>query len=64
MAHHLAFMEWAGSYEGAKAPARSRDLHEQWMLQLSCPVLRLESTGTVEEMKQAVIAALSENASE
>jgi len=42
-AAHLQFMEWAQSYDVAKAPTRSLDLHEQWMRRLACPIIRLDS---------------------
>ncbi|MBX3705380.1 MAG: hypothetical protein KF911_02015 [Pseudomonadales bacterium] len=47
---HLKFMEWAGSYDYAKAPIRSFDLHERWMLELRCPIIRLDSNRPVEEL--------------
>lgn len=40
---HLEFMAWARSYDEARAPIRSLDLHERWMQRLSCPVVRLDS---------------------
>lgn len=40
---HLKFMEWADSYDSARAPIRSLDLHERWMLKLRCPIVRLDS---------------------
>lgn len=52
---HLEFMEWAGSYDFAKAPIRSFDLHERWMLELSCPIIRLDSDRPVGELCDAVL---------
>lgn len=43
-AAHVAFMDWARSYDSAVAPVRSLDLHETWMQALPCPVMRLDSS--------------------
>lgn len=37
-----AFLEWASLYDQAGLEVRSRTLHEQWMAELSCPLLRIE----------------------
>ena len=47
---HLEFMEWAESYDSAKAPIRSLDLHTSWMKRLDCPVVELDSANSVEEL--------------
>ena len=47
---HLDFLDWAESYDTAKAPIRSLDLHHQWMKRLGCPVIELDSRSTVEEL--------------
>jgi len=54
-AQHLEFMEWAGSYDYARAPIRSFDLHERWMLDLGCPIIRLDSDRPVEELSDEVL---------
>lgn len=41
---NIAFMDWSRSYDNAKAPRRSLDLHETWMRQLSCFTFRFRST--------------------
>src|SRR5262245_57496238 len=43
---HCAFMAWAASYDSAVAPIRSLSLHESWMSQLRCPVLKLNSVAS------------------
>lgn len=58
-AAHLAFMDWANSYDYASAPVRSLDLHERWIPRLGCPVLRLNAERPVEELRDRVLAALS-----
>ena len=55
-ARHVAFMDWARSYDHARAPVRSLDLHERWMANLPCPVLRLDATQPVEALRDAVLA--------
>ncbi|MBX3707729.1 MAG: hypothetical protein KF911_13950 [Pseudomonadales bacterium] len=52
---HLEFMAWASSYDYAKAPTRSFDLHERWMVKLHCPIVRLTSDRPVEELCDAVL---------
>jgi adenylate kinase family enzyme len=53
---HLAFMDWARSYDHALAPVRSLDLHERWMPRLACPVMRLDARGSVEALRERVVA--------
>ncbi len=55
-AAHVAFIDWARSYDHARAPVRSLDLHERWMAALSCPVLRLDASRPVEALCAAVVA--------
>lgn len=47
---HLEFMDWANSYDDAKAPIRSLDLHERWMRRLNCPIIRVDSNRPVDEL--------------
>ena len=54
---HIKFIDWANSYDHAVAPTRSLDLHEKWMKRLSCPILRLDSTVSVDELCDAVISS-------
>lgn len=56
---HLEFIEWAASYETAKAPVRSLDMHEAWTGTLSCPVLRLDATHAVDSLVGQVQGVLS-----
>lgn len=52
---HVKFMGWANSYDHAKAPIRSLDLHDAWMTQLSCPVVRLDSAVPVKELCNRIL---------
>jgi len=54
---HMKFIDWASSYDHAVAPTRSLDLHEKWMKRLSCPILRLDSSVSVDELCDAVITS-------
>ncbi|MFB5759828.1 hypothetical protein [Paenibacillus medicaginis] len=46
---YCKFMDWAARYDEAGPEIRSRTLHEQWISELTCPVLRLEEDLTVEQ---------------
>ncbi|KAB8138095.1 hypothetical protein F9U64_06525 [Gracilibacillus oryzae] len=48
------FLEWAALYDTAGMEVRSKTLHEHWMADLACPILRLEGDYTVEERVEAV----------
>ncbi|WP_223871511.1 hypothetical protein [Candidatus Dactylopiibacterium carminicum] len=56
---HLEFMAWASSYDHARAPVRSFDLHERWMTTLHCPVIRLDSAEPVEHLCDAVLRQMA-----
>ena len=40
--HHTTFMEWAAQYDSAGPEMRSRALHEEWMKNLPCRLVRFE----------------------
>ena len=44
-----AFLAWAASYDDGGMDIRSRQLHDQWLGMLSCPILCIEGEYTVEE---------------
>jgi adenylate kinase family enzyme len=47
---YVRFIAWASGYDhGLDVRERCRCLHETWLAQLPCPVLRLEGTGSVPE---------------
>ncbi|MEZ5558620.1 MAG: AAA family ATPase [Pseudomonadales bacterium] len=58
-AQHLEFMRWAASYDHSRAPMRSLDLHERWMSELSCPVVRLDSGQPLAQLCNSVLARLA-----
>lgn len=43
------FMDWASLYDSAGMEVRSKILHENWLDNLACPVLRIEGNYTVQE---------------
>jgi len=43
------FLNWAAQYDEGDVTMRSRALHEKWLSELTCPVLRLEGDLSVEE---------------
>jgi hypothetical protein len=51
---HQKFMDYAARYDDADESIRSRQLHEKWLSQLSCPVLRIETDLSVAERVQIV----------
>jgi len=53
-----AFMAWAEQYDDGPADMRSRTMHEAWLAQLPCPVLRLEGERDVEQSVRAVERSL------
>src|SRR5690349_12246018 len=55
---HRCFMRWAAAYEDETMPGRSLLRHETWLLDLSCPVIRLDGTLPVPELADAVCHAL------
>jgi Adenylate kinase and related kinases len=56
---HLEFVEWARQYDEAGADMRSKALHENWLSNLPCPVLRIEGDMTVEERLKIVLERIA-----
>lgn len=53
---HLEFMQWAAGYDSGDLNMRSKHMHEDWILKLSCPVLRIAGKDTVEKNLSRVLA--------
>ena len=51
---HVRFMTWAAGYDEGGRDMRSRVLHETWLANLACPVLRLSSVVAPHELLEAV----------
>lgn len=50
------FLAWARGYDDPTFDGRSRVAHERWLATLTCPVLRLDSALTRDELRDAVLA--------
>jgi hypothetical protein len=44
-----AFLAWAASYDEGGMDIRSRQLHDQWLGTLQCPIVRFEGEHTIEK---------------
>jgi len=53
------FLNWAAQYEEGRMEGRSRALHEKWLTERSCSVLRIEGDLSVSEKVGCVAKALS-----
>ncbi|SET71289.1 Adenylate kinase [Oceanobacillus limi] len=49
------FLEWASLYDSAGLDVRSKSLHEHWMADLSCPILKIEGDYSVNERVDIVL---------
>jgi len=49
------FLEWASMYDKGGLEVRSKALHEYWMSDLSCPILRIEGEQSVQERVDIVL---------
>lgn len=54
----LEFLEKAEKYDKGDTTIRSKKLHEEWLNQTNCPVLRLEGSLSNEERVQKVLIEL------
>ncbi|MBP6563140.1 MAG: hypothetical protein KA214_06690 [Neisseriaceae bacterium] len=62
-AHSQAFLAWAADYDDTQEHSRTRYRHEQWLATLSCPVLRLNSAASVDDLLASVQGFLPEGGS-
>lgn len=56
-----AFLEWAALYDTAGLEVRSRALHEHWVSDLTCPVLRIEGNQSVNERVESILKYIEFN---
>lgn len=54
-----AFLDWAALYDQAGMEVRSRRLHEHWLSDIHCPVLRIEGDYSVQQRVENVLDYLS-----
>lgn len=55
------FLEWASLYDSAGLEVRSKSLHEQWMADLPCPILKIEGDYSVDKRVGIVLDYLHAN---
>ncbi len=54
-----AFLEWAALYDTAGPETRSLVMHEKWIRRLECPVIRVQSLASTEELVNKVIRKIT-----
>lgn len=47
---YVEFLEWASRYDHGDRPGRSRALHEAWLAELPCPLLRVDGARAIAEL--------------
>ena len=52
--NHISFIEWAKNYDTMEPPERCRKLHEEWFEKLSCPLLRVDGTKSIDELLEQI----------
>jgi adenylate kinase family enzyme len=52
------FLEWAAQYEEGRMAGRSLAIHERWLSQRSCPIIRIDGDWSVQERVTRCLAAL------
>jgi adenylate kinase family enzyme len=52
---HKEFIDWAALYDGGDLTIRSKELHEKWISELPCKILRLEGIFELEEKVEKVL---------
>ncbi|MEK5164242.1 AAA family ATPase [Paenibacillus sp. FSL R5-0527] len=58
-----AFLEWASLYDTAGMEVRSKTLHEYWMEDLKCPIIKIEGEQTIEERVEIILEYINTNLS-
>ncbi len=52
------FLEWAAGYDSGAEGTRTPERHRQWIRELHCPVLTLDTRASVADLADQVLAAL------
>jgi hypothetical protein len=55
-----AFLAWAASYDSGGIDIRSRQLHEQWLGTLPCPILCIEGEYSIEEQLAVLLVEIGQ----
>jgi len=53
-AQHIDFLDWVKTYETGGIHTRSKRQHEEWIKKLTCPVIKIESVRTLDELVEIV----------
>ena len=56
---HETFLAWASQYDDGSIDMRSRRLHEEWMKQLNCPVVRVDGSRPIAEALNQIGTAMA-----
>ena len=54
---HKSFLAWAAQYDTMDPPERCLKLHEDWVRDLSCPVVRIDGTKDLNENMENIMAS-------
>jgi adenylate kinase family enzyme len=57
---HKEFIEWASKYDSKEFKGRSLQVHESWLKQLSCPVIRIDREITTENQVDLILSQLGD----
>ena len=57
---HELFIKWAKQYEDGSLGGRSRDRHEKFIQNLTCPVLRIKNNRRLSDFKKEAIGLINE----
>jgi inorganic pyrophosphatase len=52
---HTKFIEWAKTYDTNNPPERCRKLHEEWLRQILCPVIKVDGTKPTHELTAYIL---------
>ncbi|MCV2880486.1 AAA family ATPase [Actibacterium sp. XHP0104] len=55
-----SFLDWAMQYDDPGFTGRTRHVHEEWLSQLPCPVIRIDATQSVDQMVAQAMAELDQ----
>lgn len=61
---HRAFLDYAMSYDASDFPGRNRLVHETWLRDLPCPVIRLDAASPPEALADHVLERLDRQPAE
>lgn len=57
--NYLTFMDWARQYDQGDISIRSKKMHEAWMKNLQCRLIRIEEDSSIEDKVKQIVKSLS-----